>query len=147
MTALVSSTSVAGSVMGTPSTVTRSSRISCSAARRDATPALERNFERRIACHHRAMDMATVERTLGDLGEPGYRARQIWRWAAQGAADFQSMTDVPAKLRASLEDQIPFSTLTVEHESYARDGTIKTLFRTADGRPLEAVLMRYRDGR
>ena len=91
--------------------------------------------------------MATVERTLGDLGEPSYRARQIWRWAAQGAADFQSMTDLPAKLRASLDDQIPFSTLTVEHESYARDGTIKTLFRTGDGRPLEAVLMRYRNGR
>jgi 23S rRNA (adenine2503-C2)-methyltransferase len=42
---------------------------------------------------------------------------------------------------------VPFSTLTVEHEARSNDGTVKTLFRTHDGHPLEAVLMRYRDGR
>jgi len=93
------------------------------------------------------MDLTTVERTLDDLGEPGYRVRQIWRWAAQGAAGFASMTDVPARLRSELEDAVPFSTLTLEHEAHGRDGTVKALFRTADGRPLEAVLMSYRDGR
>jgi 23S rRNA (adenine2503-C2)-methyltransferase len=93
------------------------------------------------------MDLTTVERTLGDLGEPGYRVRQIWRWAAQGADGFGSMTDVPARLRSELEEAVPFSTLTLEREAHARDGTVKALFRTADGRLLEAVLMRYRDGR
>jgi 23S rRNA (adenine2503-C2)-methyltransferase len=93
------------------------------------------------------MDLELLQRTLSDVGEPPYRARQIWRWAAQGTSGFQSMTDIPTRLRSRLEDAIPFSTLTVEHESYARDGTVKTLFRTADGRPLEAVLMRYADGR
>ena len=42
---------------------------------------------------------------------------------------------------------MPFSTLTVAGEQQARDGTVKTLFRTHDGHPVEAVLMRYRDGR
>jgi 23S rRNA (adenine2503-C2)-methyltransferase len=42
---------------------------------------------------------------------------------------------------------LPFSTLEVETERESRDGTVKTLFRTADGHPVEAVLMRYRDGR
>ena len=42
---------------------------------------------------------------------------------------------------------MPFSTLELEHEATSRDGTIKALFRTSDGRPVEAVLMRYRDGR
>jgi 23S rRNA (adenine2503-C2)-methyltransferase len=93
------------------------------------------------------MDLTTVQRALGELGEPDYRVRQIWRWAAQGAGDFRSMTDVPARLRSELEDLVPFSTLTVEHEAHARDGTVKALFRTADGRRLEAVLMRYADGR
>jgi len=93
------------------------------------------------------MDLEMVQQTLGELGEPAYRVRQIWRWAAQGASAFESMTDVPARLRTVLEDAVPFSTLTVERESHARDGTVKTLFRTADGRPLEAVLMRYADGR
>jgi 23S rRNA (adenine2503-C2)-methyltransferase len=93
------------------------------------------------------MDQPLLERKLGELGEPSYRAGQIWRWVSQGAAGFGAMTDVPARLRAELEAEIPFSTLAVEHESHARDGTIKALFRTGDGRPVEAVLMVYRDGR
>ena len=94
-----------------------------------------------------AMDMDLLEHTLAELGEPAFRARQIWRWAAQGAASFESMTDVPRRLRDVLADAVPFSTLTLEHEAHARDGTVKALFRTADGRLVEAVLMRYRDGR
>jgi len=42
---------------------------------------------------------------------------------------------------------VPFSSLLVEEESRSRDGTVKALFRTPDGHPIEAVLMRYRDGR
>ena len=42
---------------------------------------------------------------------------------------------------------MPFSSLTLEREALASDGTEKALFATGDGRPLEAVLMRYRDGR
>jgi 23S rRNA (adenine2503-C2)-methyltransferase len=57
------------------------------------------------------------------------------------------MTDLPVALRSRLDDEVPFSTLTVVTESRARDGTVKVLFRTADGHPVEAVLMRYRDGR
>src|SRR5205807_2997573 len=57
------------------------------------------------------------------------------------------MTNLPAPLRARLAERVPFSALVVEHESVARDGTIKALFRTRDGHPVEAVLMRYRDGR
>ena len=57
------------------------------------------------------------------------------------------MTDLPAALRAQLAERVPFSTLELVNEAHARDGTVKALFRTADGRPVEAVLMRYRDGR
>ncbi len=46
-----------------------------------------------------------------------------------------------------LAGAVPFSTLTLEHQATSRDGTVKALFRTHDGRPVEAVLMRYRDGR
>jgi 23S rRNA (adenine2503-C2)-methyltransferase len=93
------------------------------------------------------MDLTAVERTLAGLGEPAYRVRQIWRWAAQGAAGFGAMTDVPARVRSQLEDAVPFSTLEVQDEAHAGDGTIKTLFRTGDALPVEAVLMRYKDGR
>src|SRR6478736_725256 len=57
------------------------------------------------------------------------------------------MTDLPAALRARLSVEVPYSTLTLAHEAHARDGTVKALFHTGDGRPVEAVLMRYRDGR
>ena len=57
------------------------------------------------------------------------------------------MTTLPRTLRAALERDVPFSTLEVVTERQSRDGTVKTLFRTHDGHPVEAVLMRYRDGR
>jgi 23S rRNA (adenine2503-C2)-methyltransferase len=57
------------------------------------------------------------------------------------------MTNIPASLRAALTRELPFSTLELRAQSHAGDGTVKALFATADGRPLEAVLMRYRTGR
>ncbi len=93
------------------------------------------------------MDLDLLDRTLADAGEPAFRARQVWRWAASGAAGYASMTDVPAALRATLAEQVPFSTLSLAREARAADGTVKALFGTHDGRAVEAVLMRYRDGR
>ena len=66
---------------------------------------------------------------------------------ARGARSYAEMTDLPTALRDHLTERVPLSSLTVEREALARDGTEKALFHTADGRPLEAVLMRYRDGR
>jgi 23S rRNA (adenine2503-C2)-methyltransferase len=93
------------------------------------------------------MDLDLLSRTLSELGQPGYRLRQIWEWTARGAASYEEMTNLPSGLRDALTESVPFSTLTVEHEAHASDGTIKALMRTADNRPLEAVLMRYHDGR
>jgi len=93
------------------------------------------------------VDLALLHRTLADRGEPAYRTRQVWEWTARGASSFHEMTTLPKQLRASLTDSVPFSTLELVTERRARDGTVKTLFRTADGHPVEAVLMRYRDGR
>ncbi len=93
------------------------------------------------------MDTELLERTLHELGEPGYRATQVWRWIAGGTEDFHAMTDLPLALRGALSQRVPFSSLALEEEAQARDGTVKALLRTGDGRPVEAVLMRYRDGR
>jgi 23S rRNA (adenine2503-C2)-methyltransferase len=93
------------------------------------------------------VDLALLTEQLAERGEPAYRARQVWEWSARGAGGYDEMTNVPARLRAELAERVPFSTLEVEREAQSRDGTVKALFRTADGRPVEAVLMRYRDGR
>jgi 23S rRNA (adenine2503-C2)-methyltransferase len=79
--------------------------------------------------------------------EPSYRVRQVWEWAARGATSYGAMTNVPARTRAALDERVPFSTLDLGHEARSADGTVKALFRTHDGHPVEAVLMRYRDGR
>jgi 23S rRNA (adenine2503-C2)-methyltransferase len=93
------------------------------------------------------VDIDLLERALAGAGEPPFRARQVWAWAARGARGYDGMTDLPAALRKRLAEAVPFSTLRAVDEAHAADGTVKTLFHTADGRPVEAVLMRYRDGR
>jgi 23S rRNA (adenine2503-C2)-methyltransferase len=91
------------------------------------------------------VNLDLVKQTLG--GEPSYRISQIWEWASRGASSYAEMTNLPLRTRALLEEHVPFSSLDVVHTATSSDGTVKTLFRTADGKPVEAVLMRYRDGR
>ena len=93
------------------------------------------------------MDLALLQQVLSARGEPAYRAAQVWEWAARGVAGYDAMTNVPARLRAALAEEVPFTTLSLETEARSKDGTVKALFRTHDGHPVEAVLMRYRDGR
>jgi 23S rRNA (adenine2503-C2)-methyltransferase len=93
------------------------------------------------------MDRELLANTLAAAGEPAYRASQVWEWVARGARGYGEMTNLPAALRERLFAAVPLSTLSLEAEAKSDDGTVKSLFHTADGRPLEAVLMRYRDGR
>jgi 23S rRNA (adenine2503-C2)-methyltransferase len=93
------------------------------------------------------MDLDLLEQVLAAEGEPPYRRDQAWAWQARGARSWEDMTDLPAGLRERLAAGVPFSTLTLEEEAVSTDGTVKALFRTADDRPVEAVLMSYRDGR
>jgi 23S rRNA (adenine2503-C2)-methyltransferase len=57
------------------------------------------------------------------------------------------MTNLPRALRDALAQRVPFSSLTVDRQARSRDGTVKALFHTHDGRAVEAVLMVYDDGR
>jgi 23S rRNA (adenine2503-C2)-methyltransferase len=91
------------------------------------------------------MDLELLDHTLAANGQPPFRARQVWEWAAKGAAGYEQMTNLPAPLREWLGEAVPFSSLDLQEERRASDGTVKALLTTADGRPLEAVLMRYRD--
>jgi 23S rRNA (adenine2503-C2)-methyltransferase len=91
------------------------------------------------------VDLDLISEVLAD--EPTYRSRQVWEWVARGATSYGEMTNLPVESRALLEERAPFSTLTLVHESKSVDGTVKALFHTHDDHPLEAVLMRFRDGR
>ena len=93
------------------------------------------------------VDLALLDKTLAAGGQPKYRAGQIWDWLAGGVRGYHDMSNLPAGLREQLALEVPFSTLELVTEATAKDGTVKALFRTHDGHPVEAVLMRYKDGR
>src|SRR5262249_39909467 len=99
----------------------------------------------RMGRYRVSVNLELLQETLAD--EPGYRARQVWAWVARGASTYDEMTNLPVPLRARLADCVPLSTPGLVEEAHARDGTVKALFRTHDGHPIEPVLMRYRDGR
>jgi 23S rRNA (adenine2503-C2)-methyltransferase len=93
------------------------------------------------------VDLNLLRSTLEELGQPRFRFDQVWKWTAEGAQGYHEMSNLPASLRAQLEERVPFSTLTEVTRAEASDGTVKLLLNTKDGRPIETVLMRYKDGR
>jgi 23S rRNA (adenine2503-C2)-methyltransferase len=86
------------------------------------------------------MDLELLTSTLQELGEPAYRERQVWRWAAQGAGGFAEMTNLPLELRAAMARRCPTRASTLVEEAHASDGTVKALFETGDGRPVRRCL-------
>lgn len=80
---------------------------------------------------------------------PRYRLSQIYRAAAvELVDDFASMTVLPAALRVKLKAALALSSVTLRREQTSQDGqTTKFLFALADGKEVEAVLMRHRGGR
>jgi 23S rRNA (adenine2503-C2)-methyltransferase len=75
-------------------------------------------------------------------GEPGYRAKQILEWVYQKGADsFAAMTDLPKSLRQRLEEAYSLRPLELAETLRSEDGTEKFLFRLADGRLIETVLI------
>src|SRR5258706_7266194 len=76
------------------------------------------------------------------LGEPGYRARQIFAGLHQRRlGSFAEMTDLPKDLRARLSEQAVVSTLTLESRYLSTDGTRRYLFKTHDNLPVETVFI------
>ncbi|MGL4650266.1 MAG: 23S rRNA (adenine(2503)-C(2))-methyltransferase RlmN, partial [Caldilineaceae bacterium] len=95
------------------------------------------------------LDFAGVEEALRALGQPAFRARQVWEWVYKRfAADFESMTNLPTDLRRALNAEFTLAPLNVATEvvSKARD-TLKVLFTLHDGQTIEAVLMLYDERR
>lgn len=84
---------------------------------------------------------------LKGLGQPAFRARQVFSWLHRGAASFEEMSNLPKDLREQLARLCALSRPAVARKQVSReDGTIKYLWRLADGNCVETVLMRYRHG-
>ena len=84
---------------------------------------------------------------LKELGEPAFRAKQIFRWLYRGVRSFDEMTDLSKALREKLAGAALLTPPTVARKQVsAQDGTIKYLWELADGNCVESVLMRYQHG-
>ena len=84
---------------------------------------------------------------LVSLGQPKFRAKQIFKWLHQKlVTDFSQMTDQPKTLLALLEENCTIAAPTIRRRQQSRDGTVKYLLQLADGNCIETVLMRYKDG-
>jgi 23S rRNA (adenine2503-C2)-methyltransferase len=79
---------------------------------------------------------------VGSLGEPAYRARQIFAGVHQRRLrSFAEMTDLPNELRAQLSEHAAISSLTLESRYLSTDGTRRYLFKTHDNFPVETVFI------
>ena len=81
------------------------------------------------------------------LGQPGFRAKQVFTWLHKGARSYDEMTNLPKALRELLSKQYPICPpRVVRKQESQRDGTIKYLWELHDGNCVETVLMRYHYG-
>ena len=84
---------------------------------------------------------------LAAMGEPGYRAKQIFTWLGRGAESFDEMTNLSKPLRAKLAERFFLTPPKVLRKQVSpEDGTIKYLWGLADGNAVETVVMRYHHG-
>lgn len=96
--------------------------------------------------HIRAMTLPEMAAMLENMGQPAFRAKQLYGWLHQGAG-YQQMSNLPKALRETLAAQYPlYIPQAVRRQASQRDGTIKYLWRLADGNCVETVLMRYHYG-
>ena len=95
----------------------------------------------------KSMTIPEIESYLAGLGEPKFRAKQIFVWMHKGAESFDEMTNLSKALRAKLAESCTLTALKVERKQVSQlDGTIKYLWRMEDGNCVETVLMRYKHG-
>ena len=95
----------------------------------------------------KSMNYEEIAAALKEMGEPAFRAKQVFTWLHRGVRRFDEMTDLPKQLRQKLEDRY-FITVPqiIRKQQSAKDGTIKYLWRLRDGNCVETVLMRYHHG-
>lgn len=88
-----------------------------------------------------------IETELENLGEPKYRALQVFTWLHRGVRDFEEMSNLSKPLRQKLRENYSLYRPRVLKKQVSQiDGTIKYLWELADGNAVETVVMQYKHG-
>jgi len=97
--------------------------------------------------HLKSMTLTQLTELFKELGQPTFRAKQVYTWLHRGITDYSQMTNIPKDLRQMLEEKYPLCVpQVVRRQESQKDGTIKFLWKLSDGNCVETVLMRYHYG-
>ena len=90
----------------------------------------------------RDLEIPQITEALKAMGEPSFRAKQIYQWLWQkGARSFEEMTNLSKPLREKLTDNFSFNVVKIHTAQHSKDGTIKVAFEMHDGNKVEGVLI------
>jgi len=97
--------------------------------------------------HLKSMTQPEIAAVLKEMGQPAFRAKQVYTWLHKAVRSYEEMTNIPKALREALAEKYPlYAPEAVRKQESAKDGTIKYLWKLADGNCVETVLMRYHYG-
>ena len=97
--------------------------------------------------HLKSKTLPELAALFKEMGQPAFRAKQVYGWLHQGVRSYGEMSNLPKALREELEQKYPIhAPEVVRKQESQRDGTIKYLWRLRDGNCVETVLMRYHYG-
>ena len=97
--------------------------------------------------HLKSKTLTELGEVLKELGQPAFRAKQVYTWLHKGVRSYEQMTNLPKALRDVLAEKYPIHAPEVVRKQESKtDGTIKYLWKLADGNCVETVLMRYHYG-
>ena len=95
----------------------------------------------------KSMTQPELAALLKELGQPAFRAKQVFSWLHKGVRGYEEMTNLPKALRDTLAERYPIcAPVAVRKQESQKDGTIKYLWQLSDGNCVETVLMRYHYG-
>ena len=95
----------------------------------------------------KSMTLPELTATIKELGQPAFRGKQVYTWLHKGVRSYEEMTNLPKGLRDALSEKYPICPPeVVRKQESKKDGTIKYLWKLADGNCVETVLMRYHYG-
>ena len=95
----------------------------------------------------KSMTLAEMTQALKAMGQPAFRAKQIYTWLHKGVTDFEEMTNISKELRAKLDETYYITAPKVFRKQRSqKDGTVKYLWELGDGNCVETVLMQYHHG-
>ena len=95
----------------------------------------------------KSMTLEEMTSAIKGLGEPAFRGKQVFSWLHKGVRSFDEMTNLSKSLREKLNQAYYITVPLVERKQVsAQDGTIKYLWKLADGNCIETVLMQYHHG-